>query len=343
MIGHPLRSGVAVVSMPVPCRRSRGEILHIMNWTSADARRAAAAMCELAGLGDTTLHLLRFGSNAVFAVDEAHVVRVMRPTTSETEVQREVDLVCEFARLGFPTARLADIAAHQPLTAHHCLGTVWERLEEPDRDRLYRPFGQLVRTFHQRTDDLELPLEPWRPLASSDRRLAESGDHYAAEDVTMLSRWSQRIAAELDQVQPVLPGGVIHGQAEMGNVLLRAGDPVLIDFECVTTGPREWDLIDTAVTTTRFGRPEQHYRDFADAYGFDVRTWEYYDTYRRLWELCATTWLMQHAGHSPKAAQEIEIRLRSWRENNPNLRWSGVLERNPPQKRQPIRPASSSP
>jgi aminoglycoside phosphotransferase (APT) family kinase protein len=107
-------------------------------------------------------------------------------------------------------------------------------------------------------------------------------------------------------VEPVLPGGVIHGQAEIGNVLLRADDPVFIDFECVATGPREWDLIDTAVTMTRFGRPE-------------------------LWELCATTWLMQHGGHSPKAAREIEIRLRSWRENNPNLRWSGVLERNPPQ------------
>jgi aminoglycoside phosphotransferase (APT) family kinase protein len=300
-----------------------------MNWTGTDAHRAAAAICEMAGLRDTTLQLLRFGSNAVFAVDEAHVVRVMRPTTSETDVRREVDLVREFARLDFPTARLSDVAAQQPLKAHRCLGTVWERLDEPDRDRLYRPFGQLLRTFHQRTDDLDLPLEPWRPLASSDRRLAELSDHYASEDVTMLSRWSQRIAAELDQVEPVLPSGVIHGQAEIGNVLLRGGNPVFIDFECVATGPREWDLIDTAVTITRFGRPERYYRDFADAYGFDVRTWDYYDTYRRLWELCATTWLMQHGEHSRKAAREIEIRLRSWRENNPNLRWSGVLERGP--------------
>lgn len=305
------------------------EILYVMDWTGTDARRAAAAMCELAGLRDTKLQLLRFGSNAVFAVDEAHVVRVMRPTTSETDVQQEINLVREFARLDFPTARLADVAAQQPLKAHHCLGTVWERLNEPDPDRLYRPFGQLLRTFHQRTDDLELPLEPWRPLESSDRRLAESGGHYASEDVTMLSLWSQRIAAELDQVEPVLPGGVIHGQAEIGNVLLRAGHPVLIDFECVSAGPREWDLICTAAKITRFGRPEQHYRDFADAYGFDVRTWDYYDTYRRLWELCATTWLMQHEGHSRKTAREIEIRLRSWREDNPNLQWSGVLERGP--------------
>ncbi len=91
-----------------------------MSWTATDARHAAAAMCELAGLHDTKLHLLRFGSNAVFAVDEAHVVRVMRPTTSETDVQQEITLVREFARLDFPAVRLADIAAQQPLKAHNC-------------------------------------------------------------------------------------------------------------------------------------------------------------------------------------------------------------------------------
>ena len=143
----------------------------------------------------------------------------------------------------------------------------------------------------------------------------------------MLSRWSQRIAAELDQVEPVLPGGIIHGQAEIGNVLIRAGKPVLIDFEGVTAGPREWDLICTAAKMTRFGQPQQDYRDFVDGYGFDVRTWDYYDPYRRLWELCATTWLMQHRNRDRKTTQEIEIRLRSWRDDDPTLQWSGVLER----------------
>ncbi len=189
-------------------------------------------------------------------------------------------------------------------------------------------FGQLLRTFHQRTAKLRLPLEPWRPQASSDRRLAELGGHYTPDDITMLTRWSRRIAAELDQLEPVLPGGVIHGQAEVGNVLLRHGHPVLIDFERVAIGPREWDLIDTAVTATRFGLPEQRYRDFADTYGFDVRAWDGYETYRRLWELRATTWLMQNGHRSREAAREVEVRLRTWRDDDPDTRWSGVLERN---------------
>lgn len=51
-------------------------------------------------------------------------------------------------------------------------------------------------------------------------------------------------------------------------------------------------------------------------------------TYRRLWELRATTWLMQSGHHSREAARETEVRLQSWRSNDPDTRWSGVLERN---------------
>jgi aminoglycoside phosphotransferase (APT) family kinase protein len=300
-----------------------------MDWTYPEAHRTATAMCKLAGFQGAEPELLRFGSNAVFGIGEAHVLRVMRPTTSEADVYREIELVHEFTRLNVPTARLADIPARQPLKTGNCLGTVWERLDEPDRDSLYRPLGQLLRIFHQRTAGLRVRLEPWHPLASSDWRLARLREHYTPEDVTMLRRWSGRIADELDQVKPVLPSGVIHGQAEVGNVLFRAGHPVLIDFEQVATGPREWDLVHTAVTVTRFGRPEQRYRDLADAYGFNVRAWDGYQTYRRLWELCATTWLMQHRHHSRKVGHEIEVRLQTWRDDNQDLQWSGVLERSP--------------
>ncbi|MBV9010755.1 MAG: phosphotransferase [Pseudonocardiales bacterium] len=287
----------------------------------------AAVMCELAGFHEYKPELLRFGSNAVFGIGEAHVLRVMRPTTREADVHREIELVREFARLDVPTVQLADISAQQPIKARNCLGTVWERLGERDRASLYRPLGRLLHIFHQRTAELRVPLEPWRPLAASDRRLANLRSQYAHEDVTMLTRWSGRIATELGQVKPVLQGGVIHGQAETGNVLFRAGQPVFIDFEQVAVGPREWDLVDTAVTVSRFGRPEQGYRDFVDAYGFDVRTWDGYKTYRQLWELCATTWLMQHGHHNRNVADEIEVRLQTWRDNNPDTKWSGVLER----------------
>jgi Ser/Thr protein kinase RdoA (MazF antagonist) len=314
---------VSFMMSSAPCRQA----CWLMGWSATDARRAAVAMCQQAGLSVSDLEQLRFGSNAVFGVDEAHVLRVMRPGMSEADVRREIELVRDFARLGVPTGCLADDVAAQPLKALNCLGTVWERLAEPEQDNVHSALGQLVRIFHQRTTDLQVPLQPWRQLASSDRRLAQQREHYAAEDVRMLTQWSKRIAGELEEVQPALPAGVVHGQAEVGNVLFRAGQPVLIDFEQVSIGPREWDLVHTAVVVTRFGRPDQCYRDFADAYGFDVRTWDGYQSYRRLWELCATTWLMQHDRHDRKVAQEIEVRLQTWRDDDPDARWTGVLER----------------
>lgn len=285
-------------------------------------------MCEQASLPGGNLELLRFGSNAVFGVDTSHVLRVMRPGTSEFEVHREIDLVGEFNRLEIPTVLLSDVA--QPLKALDCFGTVWERLAEPHQDDLYdvyRALGRLMRLFHRRTAGLRVPLEPWRQLALSDQRLIQCKQHYAPEDVRMLTQWSERLASELHLVQPVLPAGVIHGQAEVGNVLFRAGQPVLIDFEQVSIGPREWDLVHTSVAVARFGRPERCYRDFAEAYGFDVRTWNGYETHRRLWEMCATTWLMQHDHRGRRVCQEIELRLRTWRDDDPETRWSGVLER----------------
>lgn len=297
-----------------------------MEWDDSYARHVAVAMCERAGLPETVGELLRFGSNAVFALGAAYVLRITPPSTGRAGVQQEIDLAREFARLDVPTVHLAELATRQPLEAHDCLGTVWERLEEPDPDRIYQPFGRLLRIFHQCAARLQRPLEPWRPLASANRRLAQLPGHYPQADMTMLRNRAERIAAELDHVEPVLPPGVIHGQAEVGNVLLRAGDPVFIDLERVAIGPREWDLIDTAVTVTRFGLPEHHYPDFADAYGFDVRAWNGYQTYRRLWELRAITWLMHHGRH--RSAREIEVRLQSWREDNPDTRWSSVLERN---------------
>lgn len=300
-----------------------GAMMQPIDWTGVQARSTAVAMCRQAGLPSCELELLRLGSNAVFRVGKRVVLRVMRPGTCDEAVQREIALVRDFARLGVPAARLVGLPVDQPLQADGCFGTVWEQLQPADREAVYRQLGSLLRTFHERVGNLSVHLEQWDPLDAAAQRLAELGGSYPEADLAMLRDWYQRVGDTLPRLHYVLPPGVIHGQAEVGNVLLRAGQPVLIDFERVALGPREWDLIDTAVTITRFGRPEAHYRDFARAYGVDVRTWDGYDTLRRLWELRATTWLMQNKHHGSGTAEQIEVRLQTWRDDDPDVRWSG--------------------
>ena len=85
-------------------------------------------------------------------------------------------------------------------------GHYMARLDEPDRHDLYRSLRQLLHIFHQRTAELRVPVQPWCPLVASNRRLIDLGGHYATEQVTRLTRSSERIAIELDQVLTGAPG-----------------------------------------------------------------------------------------------------------------------------------------
>ena len=46
---------------------------------------------------------------------------------------------------------------------------------------------------------------------------------------------------------------------------------VLLDFDAVAVGPREWDLLPTSIARSGTAWPEEQYQEFVDAYGFDVR------------------------------------------------------------------------
>ena len=74
---------------------------------------------------------------------------------------------------------------------------------------------------------------------------------------------------------------------------------MLLDFESAAIGPREWDLLPTAIAVERYGLPEEQYQEFAGTYGFDVRAWAGYPVLREIRELTMTTWIMQNIGRSP--------------------------------------------
>lgn len=292
-----------------------------LNWTETAARQAAQHMLVQAGLEPTGLELLRFGNNGVFGVGDHFVIRVARPTTPVDVTKREIQVAKTLNSAGVPVVRLADLPVEQPLSTKGCLGTVWEYVR--GERLMYRQFGDLTRHFHDRTDLLDIDLPEWQPLASARQRLDVLADQYPEEDIRLLNQWHERITEELGSLRPVLSPGVIHGQAEISNALMRGDTAVFLDFERVCIGPREWDLIDTAVGVLRFDRPRANYQDFAEAYGFDVMGWNCFDTLRRVWELRATTWLMQTETHSTARSDEVRIRIDTWRDDEPAKVWKG--------------------
>lgn len=291
-------------------------------WTQEQAQRSARALLAAVSLTDANLTLLRFGNNAVFQVDEHYVIRVARPDTPLAHLQQEVNVATALANHGVPVVRLVTVPVSQPLTAGDAYGTLWEYLPRAGATT-YHQLGALLRAFHNQTTSLPLQLPNWQPLASARRRLDVLADQYPPEDIALLEHWYKHIHNMLTKLKPALPPGPIHGQAEINNILLRDGQPVFSDLERVAYGPREWDLTDTAATTARFHLPQEHYHALTSTYGFDVMTWEGFPTLRRVWEFRATTWLMQTKNHRPEIADEIQVRLNTWRNDDPDRGWRG--------------------
>ena len=75
-----------------------------------------------------------------------------------------------------------------------------------------------------------------------------------------------------------MPEGVIHGDANVGNVLHDSNDaPVVIDLDGFAIGPREWDLALTAIYYDSFGwHTRKEYETFVRVYGFDIMQWPGY-------------------------------------------------------------------
>lgn len=290
-------------------------------WGESQARKAAARLLALAGVRETELKLIRLGNNATFQVGQQYVLRVARPTTPVEAVEREVQFANSLAAQDLPVVRLAELSLKQPLAAGDARGTIWENL--PGGRPTYRQFGQLVRQFHELADSLDLPLPTWQPLATARQRLDTLAGQYPSDDITLLEQWYERIANELEGLESSLPTGPIHGQAEIGNARLRGSEPVFLDFERLSRGLREWDLIDSAAAVRRFGLPATDYEAFASAYGFDVMGWSGFPTLRRVWELRATTWLMQNRDHGSEIADEVAVRLDTWRTNDSRRQWRG--------------------
>jgi hypothetical protein len=77
-----------------------------------------------------------------------------------------------------------------------------------------------------------------------------------------------------------------------------------------------------SIAQERYGLADQQYREFADTYGFDVRTWPGYPVLREVRELTMTTWIMQNVGESPAAADEFALRIASLREKDFGRAWN---------------------
>jgi Ser/Thr protein kinase RdoA (MazF antagonist) len=128
---------------------------------------------------------------------------------------------------------------------------------------------------------------------------------------------------------PLLPPGVVHGDAFLGNVLpgtparpAEPGGAVLCDFDGVGVGLREWDLVPVAVGALRFDYGRDVQQRFARAYGADVTAWPGFGVLRRLRELQLVTSVLPVLDANPALRPQWRLRLESLRAGDDAVRWS---------------------
>jgi aminoglycoside phosphotransferase (APT) family kinase protein len=275
----------------------------------ARTRALLQEACEATGLDASGARLLRLGSNAVYRLQAPVVARIARPDAGTETARRTVAVARWLESAGYPAVRVVRI--EQPVLADGHAVTFWDAVsDDGDEYATITQVADVIARLHALTAPESLRLPELDAFAGFSERIASSA-WLTASDRDFLVRESARLRGEYAGLDFVLPHGVIHGDANVGNVLRDPqGNPVVIDLDNFSTGPREWDLVETALFYDRYDwHSREEYETFVNVYGYDIRRWPGYPVLADVRELAMVTWIVQKAGENEKTAEEARKRV----------------------------------
>jgi len=288
-------------------------------FSSSAVRHILREACTQAGVSSDGAELLRLGENAIYQLAAAPVVvKIARSADQLRRVERELCVARWLAAADVPAIRPLD-EIDQPIVADGHPASFWHAVTGGEPAPTHVDLGRLLARFHG-LESCPCELASFEPLKTSEPRLAKAGG-IARSDRDFLTARCSDLNKQFRDLDFALPVGPIHGDAHTGNLLTDRGQVVLLDFDAVAVGPREWDLVPTSIAQERFGLPEEKYQDFVGAYGFDVRSWPGYPVLREIRELTMTTWIMQNIAEDPAIAAEFALRVESLREGDFGRAW----------------------
>lgn len=288
--------------------------------TETAARRALTRACQQVGLLPGDAELIRIGSNAVFRVDAATIARVAPSLAHRENAQKQIGVSRWLRDINYPATRALDV--EQPVDAEGRVVTFWESIAPETRYAPIRDVARLTRRLH----DLQMPPTLALPALQPFGAPGEPFPDLAAiptADAAFLRERLEWARSRFPFLPFALPAGVVHGDANVGNVLLdNEGHAVLIDLDSFSTGPREWDLIQTALFYDRLGwHTRDEYMEFVDVYGYDLMSWPCYSELADMREIAMTTWLCRKAGDSARTAAEALKRVAAIRTGSSRRDW----------------------
>jgi Ser/Thr protein kinase RdoA (MazF antagonist) len=276
--------------------------------------------CEAAGLSADGARLLRLGSNAVYRLAAPVVARVAYADTDAEAARRTVEVARWLKSAGYPAVRALDL--DQPVVIDGRPVTFWEAVSDGDDYATIGQVADVTARLHALTAPASLRLPAFEPFGDAGERIAESR-WLSPGDRDFMAAELARLRGEYARLEFALPQGVIHGDANIGNVLRdHHGDPVVIDLDDFAIGPREWDLIETALYYDRFDwHTREQYETFARVYGYDIMQWPGYPALADIREFIMVTWIVSKAGEDERTAAEARKRLNALRTGASRKDW----------------------
>ena len=281
-------------------------------------RAVLAVLCASAGLSVHDARLIKMTNNAVFYLpSEGLVVRMAMTSALFHRVEKVVAVARWLAATDVPAIEL-DQRFEQPLRAAGTLATVWRFVPPSEPPPDVRSLAHVIRRWHAlQAPALRMPA--WNPVGDARRRLADADGLDDADRDYLLARYDA-LEADLAELDPALPAGVIHGDAHTGNLIRTANGVVIADFDNTCIGPREWDLVPVAYGASRFGAPDWQ-RAFAEVYGHDVARSLSWPVLRTVRELQMVTSVVPILASNPRVAAQFRHRMASIRNGDDHARW----------------------
>ena len=277
--------------------------------------------CRASGLSASDATLMRLGSNAVFHLEAPVVVRISRAGADVGEARRTVAVARWLESVEYRAVRVVDV--DQPVVLADHVVTFWKPVSRDGQQfATVGEFAELLAELHRLQAPADLNLPALAPFQNSARRISANA-WLSHDDREFLTRHMANLKDEYTGLKFVLPHGLIHGDANVGNVLHDDdGNPVVIDLDGFAIGPREWDVALTAIYYDSFGwHTREEYETFVRVYGFDIMRWPGYRVLREVREFLMVSWLIQKAAESTEAAAEAGKRIAALRTGGSRKDW----------------------
>ncbi len=287
----------------------------------ADTRALLTEACTAADLDSNGARLLRLGSNAVYRLAGPVVARIARPDAGTETARRTVDVARWLESVNYPAVRA--ISVDQPVVLDGRAVTFWGAVSEDGSEyATIAQVAEVIARLHALAAPEALRLPELQPFENAGDRIASS-DWLNPDDRDFMNSELARLQAGYARLEFALPHGIIHGDASIGNVLSdHDGHPVVIDLDDFATGPREWDLIQTAIYYDRFGwHTREEYETFTKAYGYDIMQWPGYPMLADIREFIIVTWIAQKANENEKTSAEARKRVDALRTGASRKDW----------------------